>query len=52
VKTLGAGDDPVDTEQAKQHLLAMDILKEQGKSDKYTDAEYVAAYNRASALVY
>jgi phage I-like protein len=50
-KSLGA-QDPVDTEQAKQHLMAMDILKEQGKADKYTNDEYIEAYTRAEQLVY
>lgn len=52
VKGMDTGGDPVDTEQAKQHLLAMEILKEQGKSETYTNDEYVAAYTRAASLVY
>jgi hypothetical protein len=52
VKTLRTGDDPVDTEQAKQHLTAMQLLKEQGKAETYTNDEYVAAYNKAATLVY
>jgi len=44
--------DPVDTEQAKQHLAAMEILKEQGKDQTYTTDEYVTAYEQAKTLVY
>lgn len=45
--------DPVDSESAKVHLAAMEILKEQGKAGNYTDAEYVAACKQASqSLVY
>jgi len=42
----------IDTEQGKQHLVAMELLKEQGKATTYTDDEYVAAYTRAEKLVY
>lgn len=52
VKTLDTGGDAVDTEQAKQHLAAMDILKEQGKADNYTNDEYIRAYDQARSLVY
>lgn len=52
VKSMNTGGDPVDTEQAKQHLAAMQILSEQGKADTYTDDEYIAAYNKAATLVY
>ncbi|HXH93584.1 MAG TPA: phage protease, partial [Thermoanaerobaculia bacterium] len=52
VKGMNTGGDPVDTEQAKQHLMALDILREQGKAETYTNDEYVAAYNKAAPLVY
>jgi phage I-like protein len=52
VKGLDTGGDPVDTEQAKTHLAAMQLLKEDGKDKTYTNDEYVAAYNRAAELVY
>jgi len=51
VKKFGT-DDPVDTEQAKQHLAAMEILREQGKADNYTNDEYITAYTQAASLVY
>jgi phage I-like protein len=52
VKGLDTKGDPVDTEQAKTHLAAMQLLKEDGKDKTYTNDEYVAAYNRAAQLVY
>ena len=52
VKGMNTAGDPVDTEQAKQHLMALDILREQGKAETYTNDEYVAAYNKAAPLVY
>jgi len=52
VATLKTEGDPVDTEQAKQHLLALAILKDQGKEDSYTDDEYVAAYTKAASSVH
>jgi DNA-binding transcriptional MerR regulator len=52
VKQMHKGGDPVDTEQAKQHLAAMQLLKDDGKAETYTNDEYVAAYQRASSLIY
>ena len=43
--------DPVDTEQAKLHLVALEVLKEQGKANDYTDTEYIAAYEAAASRV-
>ena len=40
--------EPVDTESAKVHLTAMQILKDQGKANDYTDDEYVAACDQAA----
>jgi phage I-like protein len=45
------GSDPVDTEQAKQHLAALELLKEQGKANDYTSEDYVAAYTAAASAV-
>jgi phage I-like protein len=45
------GSDPVDTEQAKQHLAALELLKEQGKANDYTNEDYVAAYTAAASAV-
>jgi len=50
--TYKYSDTRIDTEQGKQHLVAMELLKEQGKATTYTDDEYVAAYTRAATLVY
>jgi phage I-like protein len=45
--------DPVDAESAKLHLLALEVLKEQGKGDDYTTDEYITAAEEArSNLVY
>jgi len=49
---FAGSEDPVDTEQAKQHLMAIQILSEQGKAQTYTDSEYIAAYEQAKTLVY
>jgi phage I-like protein len=44
---------PVDTESAKLHLGALQILKEKGKADTYTNDEYLAACDEAAKqLVY
>lgn len=50
-KTLETDGDPIDTEQAKVHLTAMQILKDADKADTYTTDEYVEAYTQAQALV-
>jgi phage I-like protein len=51
-KTLNTGGVAVDTEQAKQHLVAMQLLKDRGKAETYTDDEYVEAYEQAKTAVY
>lgn len=51
VAGMETGGDPVDTEQAKVHLIALEILKENGKANDYTNDDYVAAYEAAAKRV-
>jgi hypothetical protein len=41
--------DGVTADSAKLHLRALEILKEQGKADKYTADEYILAVEKAAA---